>query len=56
MSECRALTNFVGNGVASVVVSHWEKELNHDTLHKELNNPGSTVTDPDLQPLTRHAH
>ena len=56
MSECRALTNFVGNGVASVVVSHWEKELNHDTLHKELNNPGSTVVDPDLQPLTRHAH
>ncbi|MQA17912.1 C4-dicarboxylate transporter DctA [Rugamonas sp. FT103W] len=56
MSECRALTNFVGNGVASVVVSHWEKELNHDTLHKELNNPGSTVTDPDLQPLTRHAY
>jgi aerobic C4-dicarboxylate transport protein len=56
MSECRALTNFVGNGVASVVVSHWEKELNHDTLHKELNNPGSTVTDPDLQPLVRHAH
>ncbi|CAN7572691.1 dicarboxylate/amino acid:cation symporter [Duganella sp. LjRoot269] len=56
MSECRALTNFIGNGVASVVVSHWEKELNHDTLHKELNNPGSTVTDPDLQPLTRHAH
>jgi aerobic C4-dicarboxylate transport protein len=25
MSECRALTNFVGNGVAAVVVSRWEK-------------------------------
>ncbi len=56
MSECRALTNFVGNGVASVVVSHWEKELNHATLHKELNNPGSTVTDPDLQPLHMPSH
>ena len=27
MSEARALTNFVGNGVATVVVSKWEKEL-----------------------------
>ncbi|MBY0557073.1 MAG: dicarboxylate/amino acid:cation symporter [Burkholderiaceae bacterium] len=53
MSECRALTNFIGNGVATLVVSNWEKELDHDTLHKELNNPGSTVTDPDLLPLHR---
>jgi aerobic C4-dicarboxylate transport protein len=56
MSECRALTNFIGNGVATVVVSNWEKELNHDTLKRELANPGSTVTDPDLMPLTRPAH
>ena len=27
MSECRALTNFVGNAVATVVVARWEKEL-----------------------------
>ena len=27
MSECRALTNVVGNGVATIVVSRWEKEL-----------------------------
>jgi len=56
MSECRALTNFIGNGVASVVVSNWEKELNHDTLKRELANPGSTVTDPDLLPVERPAH
>ena len=36
MSEARALTNFIGNGVATVVVSHWEKELDHATLDKEL--------------------
>jgi aerobic C4-dicarboxylate transport protein len=55
MSECRALTNFIGNGVAAVVVSHWEKELNHDTLKAELANPGSTVKDPDLlQPVAAH--
>jgi aerobic C4-dicarboxylate transport protein len=56
MSECRALTNFIGNGVATVVVSNWEKELNHDTLKRELAHPGSTVTDPELMPLERHAH
>src|SRR5689334_11013489 len=27
MSEARSLTNFVGNGVATIVVSRWEKEL-----------------------------
>lgn len=37
MSEARALTNFIGNGVATVVVSHWEKELDHDTMKKTLN-------------------
>jgi len=36
MSECRALTNFVGNGVATVVVSKWENELDMETLKKEL--------------------
>jgi aerobic C4-dicarboxylate transport protein len=36
MSEARALTNFIGNGVATVVVSRWEKELDHDTLAREL--------------------
>jgi Na+/H+-dicarboxylate symporter len=29
MSECRALTNLIGNGVATVVVSRWEGELDH---------------------------
>ena len=36
MSECRALTNFVGNGVATIVVSKWEKELDMSTLKQEL--------------------
>lgn len=36
MSEARALTNFIGNGVATVVVSHWEKELDHDVLKEQL--------------------
>jgi aerobic C4-dicarboxylate transport protein len=36
MSECRALTNFVGNGVASVVVSRWEGELDRERLARVL--------------------
>lgn len=36
MSEARALTNFVGNGVAAVVISKWEKELDHDKMKDVL--------------------
>jgi len=38
MSTGRALTNLVGNGVATVVVSKWEKELDMNQLHKVLND------------------
>jgi aerobic C4-dicarboxylate transport protein len=37
MSEVRALTNIIGNGVATVFVSWWEGELDHDRLHAHLN-------------------
>ena len=36
MSEARALTNFLGNGVATVVVSKWEGELDREKLRAEL--------------------
>lgn len=39
MSECRALTNVVGNSVATVVVANWEKQLDKDQLQYCLNNP-----------------
>ena len=39
MSECRALTNFIGNGVATIVVSKWEGELDSATLQRELADP-----------------
>ena len=38
MSEARALTNLVGNGVATLVVSSWEKELDKDRMTRMLNN------------------
>jgi len=36
MSEARALTNMIGNGVATVVVSRWEKELDTDKMRRML--------------------
>jgi aerobic C4-dicarboxylate transport protein len=36
MSEVRALTNIIGNGVATVVVSWWEGELDRDKLRTAL--------------------
>ena len=36
MSECRALTNIIGNGVATVVVAWWEGELDRDKLNAAL--------------------
>jgi aerobic C4-dicarboxylate transport protein len=39
MSECRALTNLIGNGVATVVISRWEGELDVDKLHETMSHP-----------------
>ncbi|MDO8296575.1 MAG: dicarboxylate/amino acid:cation symporter [Caulobacter sp.] len=36
MSECRALTNLVGNGVATLVVARWEGELDRERMATEL--------------------
>jgi aerobic C4-dicarboxylate transport protein len=36
MSECRALTNLVGNGVATVAISRWEREVSKETLNENL--------------------
>lgn len=38
MSECRSLTNFVGNAVAAIVVSRWENELDEQQLKTALAN------------------
>jgi len=37
MSEVRALTNIIGNGVATVVVAWWEGELDREKLNAGLN-------------------
>src|SRR5690348_10834620 len=53
MSECRALTNLIGNGVATVVMSLWEGELDRDKLHAALVHPiayGQQLESEPLQP------
>jgi len=39
MSEARALTNLIGNGVACVVISRWEGELDAKALHETMAHP-----------------
>ncbi len=51
MSECRALTNLVGNGVACVVVSSWEGELDRTKLNAALAHPIQTSTTIEAKPL-----
>ena len=36
MSEARALTNLVGNGVATVVIAKWENALDEERMHRIL--------------------
>ena len=36
MSEARALTNLIGNGLATVVVAKWENALDENRLHRRL--------------------
>jgi len=36
MSEARALTNIIGNGVATIVIARWEGALDRERLGAEL--------------------
>ncbi|WP_298436616.1 dicarboxylate/amino acid:cation symporter [Geobacter sp.] len=56
MSEARALTNLVGNGVATVVVSRWENELDmarmqrvlNDETDEEAEEPEALLVEPEV--------
>ncbi|MGB6352089.1 MAG: dicarboxylate/amino acid:cation symporter [Pseudolabrys sp.] len=50
MSECRALTNLIGNGVATVVISRWEGELDADKLHESMAHPLTVGEELEGQP------
>ncbi|HAT40921.1 MAG TPA: C4-dicarboxylate transporter DctA [Rheinheimera sp.] len=53
MSEARALTNLIGNGVATLVVAKWCGELDEQQLQHELSTTGGAATEhtpPHHQP------
>jgi aerobic C4-dicarboxylate transport protein len=52
MSECRALTNIVGNGVASIVVSAWEGGLDRDALAVALGRRANDFPAPHFETPT----
>ncbi|WP_395332525.1 dicarboxylate/amino acid:cation symporter [Novosphingobium sp. BL-8H] len=41
MSECRSLTNFIGNAVATVIVSRWERAIDMDQFRAVIGNRAS---------------
>jgi aerobic C4-dicarboxylate transport protein len=48
MSEGRALTNCIGNGVATMVIARWQGELDEERFHAALADPA--LADPELGP------
>jgi aerobic C4-dicarboxylate transport protein len=45
MSEARALTNLIGNGVATIVVAKWEGALDEGRMHRHLNQESEAEAD-----------
>jgi aerobic C4-dicarboxylate transport protein len=56
MSQCRALTNAIGNGVATLVIARWENELDREALARELaSGPPEAAAVPQAAPELRPA-
>jgi aerobic C4-dicarboxylate transport protein len=54
MSQCRALTNAIGNGIAALVVARWENELDRAQLARELEaGPATRGGEAELEPQLR---
>ena len=51
MSECRALTNFVGNAVATIIVARWEKAVNPAQLRAAFAGAGGELTEVESDAL-----
>jgi aerobic C4-dicarboxylate transport protein len=57
MSEARALTNLIGNGVATVVVGRWTNDVDMARLHRQLNNETDAEADePEAVLDATHPH
>jgi aerobic C4-dicarboxylate transport protein len=49
LSECRALTNFIGNAVATIVVSRWEGVLDRDKLKLAMAGKAPPLAAPPIE-------
>jgi aerobic C4-dicarboxylate transport protein len=49
MSECRSLTNFIGNAVATVVVARWDNALDRDRLDAAMAGKPREAPDEDSE-------
>jgi aerobic C4-dicarboxylate transport protein len=56
MSEARALTNLIGNGVATIVVAKWGNDVNMQQLENGLNsvNPVDSDDYEAMMDVPRH--
>jgi aerobic C4-dicarboxylate transport protein len=54
MSEARALTNLVGNGMATIVVAKWENALDESRLHRILDRESGVEADDPEAVLVEH--
>jgi aerobic C4-dicarboxylate transport protein len=54
MSEARALTNLIGNGVATVVVAKWEHALDMEALRRHLDREADAEADDPEAVLVGH--
>ena len=50
MSECRSITNFIGNAVATIVVARWEGGLDRDALNAALHPADPLIDQPVEMP------
>merc|ERR1712039_860583 len=48
MSECRALTNFIGNGVGTVVIALSERQLDRSSMERTLRNRPQEAREIDI--------
>ncbi|WP_332811900.1 dicarboxylate/amino acid:cation symporter [Sphingomonas sp.] len=51
MSECRSLTNFIGNAVATIVVARWEGAINVGRLNRVLAGGAGELTEEESDAL-----
>jgi aerobic C4-dicarboxylate transport protein len=50
MSEGRAITNIIGNTVATIVVAKWEKEINLPLANSLIGTKKAVLTAPPFKP------